>query len=413
MVRISDTVQHDQLWVKASVTGGLWAAVEIILGSFLHNLKFPFAGTILTAIGIIFLISFYQIWPEKGLIWRAGLVCALMKSISPSAVILGPMIGIFTEALLLDLTIRIGGNWLFSYALGGALAMISTLLHKVISLLIYYGFNLIPIYENIYSFALRQLRLPESSPWNLLLIFLVIYIIAGIISSLIGYMIGRKSKQIEVSRPLNIQFNNPGKELFTLPAKQSFSLPLFFIHLLSVLTGMFLLNRMNFFISLGFVVIYSCFTLIYYRTLIHRFRKPFFWIQIFLMVIVAGLFWENLSSNDTAFSITGIWIGLEMCLRAILIFVGFSSISIEIRNPIIKAFLIKKGFRKIYLSVSMAFAALPLMIERISNPFHFLIRPGKSISLIANDARSWLSIFEVEKTQSRINEMDQDESDRL
>lgn len=398
MARISDTAQLDQLWIKASVTGGLWAAVEIILGSFLHNLKFPFAGTILTAIGIIFLVSFYQIWPEKGLIWRAGLVCALMKSISPSAVILGPMIGIFTEALLLDVTIRIGGNWFIPYALGGALAMISTLLHKVISLLIYYGFNLVQIYENIYSFALKQLHLPDSSPWNLLFVFLAIYVVAGIISSLIGFMIGRESKQIEVSRSLNIKINHTGKELFTLPPAQKFSLPLFFAHLFSVLVGMFLLNRINFFLALGFVMLYSSFTLIHYRSLIQRFRKPFFWIQIFLMVIVAGLFWENISNSDKAFSITGIWIGIEMCLRAILIFLGFSSISIEIRNPIIKAFLIKKGFRKIYLAVSMAFAALPLMIERISNPFHFLISPGKSISLIANDAQSWLSVFEEKKT---------------
>ncbi len=407
MNKSSDTTKLDQLWIKASVTGGLWAAVEIILGSFLHNLKVPFSGTVLTAIGIIFLISFYQIWPEKGLIWRAGLVCALMKSISPSAVILGPMIGIFTEAILLDITIRIGGNWLFTYALGGALAMISTLAHKVVSLLIYYGFNLIQIYENFYSFALRQLHLPKSSPWNLLIILMVIYVIGGIISALIGYMIGKRSHQLEVSRPLNIQLKNPGKELFTLPENQHFFLPLFFIHLISVLVGMFLLNRMNFFIALGFVLIYTSFTLIYYKTLIHRFKKPFFWIQIFLMIIVAGLFWENLSSSDKAFSIAGVWIGIEMCLRAILIFLGFSSISIEIRNPIIKAFLIRKGFRKIYLSVSMAFAALPLMIERISNPFHFLVRPGKSIALLAHDARSWLSIFETGKTGNRIHEDDQ------
>lgn len=408
MVKNPDTTRLDRLWIKASVTGGLWAAVEIILGSFLHNLKFPFAGTILTAIGIVFLVSFYQIWPEKGLIWRAGLVCALMKSISPSAVILGPMIGIFTEALLLELTIRIGGSWLLSYALGGALAMVSTLLHKVISLLIYYGFNLVQIYENIYSFALRQLRLPESSPWNLLFILMGIYIIAGVISAFIGTMIGRKSRQIDAPSSLNIKLNKPGKELFTLPPSQSFSLPLFFIHLFSVLAGMFLLNRMHFFIALGFVAIYSSFALIHYKSLIHRFRKPFFWIQIFLMVIVAGLFWENISSGDRAFTIAGIWIGIEMCLRAILIFVGFSSISIEIRNPIIKAFLIRKGFRKIYLSVSMAFAALPLMIERISNPFHFLSRPGKSISLIAKDAHSWLSIFEAEKSDSPPMESNED-----
>ena len=402
MDRTSEITRLDQLWIKASVTGGLWAAVEIILGSFLHNLKFPFAGTILTAIGIIFLISFYQIWPEKGLIWRAGLVCALMKSISPSAVILGPMIGIFTEAFLLDLTIRLGGNWLLSYALGGIIAMISTLLHKVISLLIYYGFNLIQIYENIYFFALKRLHLPSFSPLYLLYFFLIIYIITGITSALIGYMIGRKSRKMSGQEPLPVRFKTPGKELFTISTNQKFSLLLFFFHLISVLMGMFLLNMMNFFISLAFVSVYSLFCLIFYKNLIYRFRKHFFWIQIFLIVILAGLFWENLSGKEEPFSTAGIWVGLEMCIRAILIFVGFSSISIEIRNPIIKAFLFKRGFRKIYLSVSMAFAALPLMIERISNPFQFLVRPGKSISLIAKDANSWLFIFETEETGKRI-----------
>ena len=40
-----------QLWMKAAVVGGLWASIEIIIGSFLHNTRLPFAGSML-AFGI-------------------------------------------------------------------------------------------------------------------------------------------------------------------------------------------------------------------------------------------------------------------------------------------------------------------------------------------------------------------------
>ena len=37
----------DEKWIKASIIGTIWAASEIVLGSFLHNLKVPFSGNIL------------------------------------------------------------------------------------------------------------------------------------------------------------------------------------------------------------------------------------------------------------------------------------------------------------------------------------------------------------------------------
>ncbi len=90
-------------WIKASIAGTIWAASEIVLGSFLHNLRVPFSGNILTAIGIIILISISFIWRERGIFWRAGLICAIMKTMSPSAVIFGPMIAIIAESLILEL----------------------------------------------------------------------------------------------------------------------------------------------------------------------------------------------------------------------------------------------------------------------------------------------------------------------
>jgi hypothetical protein len=66
----------NSIWFKASVAGSIWASVEIILGSFLHNLKIPLSGMVLSFISVYLLIFFLQIGKENGLIWWSGLICA-------------------------------------------------------------------------------------------------------------------------------------------------------------------------------------------------------------------------------------------------------------------------------------------------------------------------------------------------
>jgi len=53
-------------WIKASIIGTIWAAAEIVLGSFLHNLRVPFSGNMLTAIALVILIAVSYRWREKG-----------------------------------------------------------------------------------------------------------------------------------------------------------------------------------------------------------------------------------------------------------------------------------------------------------------------------------------------------------
>ncbi|MBT4360216.1 MAG: hypothetical protein HOB84_10845, partial [Candidatus Marinimicrobia bacterium] len=80
----SDVKVLPDIWLKAAMLGSLWASIEIILGSFLHNLHIPFSGTFLASVGLILMINGYKLWPVKGLFWRTALVTAAMKSISPS-----------------------------------------------------------------------------------------------------------------------------------------------------------------------------------------------------------------------------------------------------------------------------------------------------------------------------------------
>lgn len=138
-----------ETWIKASIAGTIWAASEIVLGSFLHNLRIPFSGNILTAIGLVILISISHIWTEKGIFWRAGLICALMKTMSPSAIIFGPMLGIFAESVLLELSTRLLGHSIAGYVTGAMLAMSWNLFQKIGSFIIYYGSNIIELYTSL------------------------------------------------------------------------------------------------------------------------------------------------------------------------------------------------------------------------------------------------------------------------
>src|SRR5674476_209526 len=176
----------NSIWLKASVVGSFWASIEIILGSFLHNLKIPLSGMILSFISVYLLISFLQIWKENGLVWRAGIICALMKSISPSAIILGPMIGIFTEAMLIEIFIFAFGKNLIGYLIGGAFAVLSTILHKLVGLLILYGFDFIKILSDLYLFAVKQINLEHLSPTFLIILIVFIYIITGMAGAIAG-----------------------------------------------------------------------------------------------------------------------------------------------------------------------------------------------------------------------------------
>ncbi|NLZ95494.1 MAG: hypothetical protein GX921_06695 [Bacteroidales bacterium] len=133
-------------WIKASVLAGLWAGIEIIAGSFLHNLRIPFSGTILTFISIILVIGFFQIWPKYGIIWRAGVITALMKSISPSAVILGPMVAITVEGFIMELAVRVAGRNISGYISAGMLTMVGILVHKVVRLFLLFGWDIFLIY---------------------------------------------------------------------------------------------------------------------------------------------------------------------------------------------------------------------------------------------------------------------------
>ncbi len=366
------------IWLKASVVGSLWASIEIIIGSFLHNLRVPFSGTILSFMTVILIIAFVQHWRENGLIWRAGLICALMKSISPSAIILGPMTGIFMEALLLEFFILVFGRNLLGYITGGAAAVLSALFHKIFTLLILYGLDLVQIARNIYYYAVKQVHLEKLDPWIVVAIIVLIYLVAGSVAAVLGYITGKRKEGVQVDQDYILELEAKGK-LFSLTTKQKYSGWLLLLHLLSIVLCLYLINYYPLVWSLPVIAIYLTFCIVRYKTSLRHLKKPLFWIQFAILTILASIFWSGMSKGNF-WDPEGFMVGITMNIRAAVVLVGFSSLSVELKNPLIKAVLYKRGFANFYQSMRMAFEALPGLIALMPPARQFLRKPLDSLS---------------------------------
>lgn len=385
------------IWLKASVLGSIWASVEIILGSFLHNLKVPLSGMILSFISVYLLISFLQVWKENGLIWRAGLICALLKSVSPSALILGPMIGIMTEALLTELFIFVLGKNLAGYLTGGAFAVMATLFHKLISLLILYGLDFIKILSDLYLFAVKQIKLEHVSPAVLVVLITAIYIITGMSGALAGYLTGRnylkvRSQSFSSDSPVLNPLNKFGGQV----AGQSYSLLYLLINLFAIAAVMLLMNSGYLIAPAAMSVLYIGFCIVKYKNSLKRLRKISFWLSFLIITFAAAFLWNGFA-HGAFFSTDGLIIGLKMNARAILLIIGFASLSVELRNPVIKSVLYHRGFASLYQSVSLAFSALPFFISNLSKQRNNKKKSFRiSFSGILNQAETLLFLFEKE-----------------
>lgn len=374
-------------WIKASVLAGLWAGVEIIAGSFMHNLRIPFSGTFLTLISIILVIGFFQIWPKYGIIWRAGLITALMKSISPSSVILGPMIAIAMEGFIMELAIRIVGRNITGYICAGMLTMIGILIHKVVRLYLLYGWDIFSIYEEMFIFATQKLDFLNSQTMRAVLILFIFYAMLGALAALLGYKLGRRAK-LEQYRDLSFS-STPNNELWNMPAFATIYSTKSLIFLIIIIPLLlFALNNLSLTYSLFIVIPWFAFIFWRYHFALRQLKKWLFWIQL-LAILVLAWFFSKSSGNGLEGRLIALSDGVLMVLRALVVVTGFAALSTELRAPLMQRLFFKSGLRQLYLSVNHAFGILPIVISSFSSPRQFITNPTRSIATSLRHVNSW------------------------
>ncbi|MCX6302773.1 MAG: hypothetical protein NTW82_11370 [Bacteroidia bacterium] len=364
-------------WIKASIIGTIWAASEIVLGSFLHNLRVPFSGNILTAIGIIILISISYTWTEKGLFWRAGLICAIMKTMSPSAIIFGPVIAIFTEGLLIELSVRVLGRTYPGYILGAMAAMSWNLVQKIIKYIIFYGSDIVGVYTDLLKFAQKQLNLETDIVWLPIIILLILYALFGFLAAIIGIRVGRKL----LKQPPAVLAGAENRSSFVPQNKTkkefNYSITWLFADILLIIGSFILLNFTSWIawsISITGIIVIWAFR---YRNALGRISRPKFWIVFVLITLITAFAFSTVQEGKSGL-INGLLTGIQMNFRAAVIIVGFSGIGTELYNPRIRNFFYKTSFKNLPLALELSVESLPDFIASIPD-FKSLIKNPVSV----------------------------------
>jgi nucleoside-triphosphatase THEP1 len=347
-------------WIKASIIGTIWAAAEVVLGSFLHNLRVPFSGNLLTAVALIILISVSYRWREHGLYWRAGIICAVMKTMSPSAIIFGPMLAIIMESLLLETSIRIFGRTFLGFIIGSMLAMSWNLFQKIFNMIIFYGGNLVDIYKNITDYASRQLNLQFDAFWAPLILLLGIYALFGAVTAVAGIITGRKISSLPPEGSL------PEPAIIRASSKRpdtqfGYSVGWLVADILLVAGMLVIVSLLNWIWWVIAVIPLITILALRYKRAMRQLSKPGFWITFVIITMLSALAFTAFQpgKNDLTMAIL---IGIQMNFRAVIIIVGFSALGTELYNPKIRSVFSRTYFRQLPVALELSAASLPTMI---------------------------------------------------
>ncbi|MFN8241388.1 MAG: nucleoside-triphosphatase [Bacteroidales bacterium] len=376
-----------EIWIKASITGTIWAASEIVLGSFLHNLRVPFSGNILTAIGLVILISTSYKWSGRGLFWRAGLICALLKTMSPSAVIFGPMIAIFTESLLLEASVLLLGRTLPGFLLGSMLAMSWNLFQKIINYLIFYGASIIDVYTNLINMARKQLAIESEIVWLPLIILLVMYALFGIVAGVIGMRAGRKLLNEQLTPP-PAQTRTGDKHFKQTSSKEfKYSIPWLILNITLVTCSLLIINLAPWYISSPAVTLVIVAWTLRYKRALRQISKPKFWVFFVIITALTALAFSATGTGENKL-LPGLLTGLQMNFRAAVIIVGFAVLGTELYNPVIRNFFMRSSFRSLHLAMELSAESLPGFISNIPDLKSLVKNPVSVFSKVILESES-------------------------
>jgi nucleoside-triphosphatase THEP1 len=369
--------QISEVWLKAAILGATWAASEIILGSFLHNLRIPFNGNILTAIGFILMIAASYKWKDKGLFWRSGLICALMKTMSPSAVIFGPMIAIFMESVLLEISVRTLGRNAIGFMLGSALAMSWILFQKIANYIIFYGFNIVEIYKQLMGFANKQIKTDFDLVWMPIVVLLLIYILFGMVAVFLGMRIGKSLDHKSQNNNLSInrlEFDFLPKQNQDFP----YSLSWLWIDLIILIGMLFLINMSPIYIWIPATLTVILIWTQRYKRGLRQLSKPSFWIGFVVITMLTAFVITSIQGDEDKW-LKGLIIGLQMNFRAAVVIVGFAVLGTELYNPTIRNYFAKTSFKQLPVALELAFESLPVIINHLPEVKAFFKKPGDVI----------------------------------
>lgn len=340
------------LWQQAVIGGSIWGALEITLGSALHNLMVPMAaGTLLALLGVFTVSAISAIDIQRGFFWRAALICAILKSVSPSAVILPPMVGIMIEGVLMEAGVLILGTNGFGIALGGGLALLSIPLFKAVRLFMLYGQGVADFFMGLISQLFTNNTVVVTK--TLIFTILIVYLALGILAGIIGFILGRKKSNF-ISNPIDLTIFGGKSGKLDLS-----SFILLAIHFITLVTYLIYASVMPIVLAILSGGLYILLIVLYYKRARRMLLKPLFIAPVLVFSFLIPLF-------TTQINLVPLY-GTYIFIRAIFVVVTLAAIGTELAKPAVSQLFNRGLFSPVYYASSMAFNALPIYLNTFKN----------------------------------------------
>jgi len=183
-------------WVYIGLFGGLWGALELTLGSFLHLIFPPLADTfwvgiiMASAASVVALMSRFFA-PHRGSILLVALIASLLKALSLGGVVIGPIGAIMAEALLLEAGLLVSSQpRRGAFTLAGALAVSWNFFHRFAMMRLLYGKGFSEVGKKMIADGSRLLGLEVSLALWLLGLLLLFRLLAGALAGILAWELG-------------------------------------------------------------------------------------------------------------------------------------------------------------------------------------------------------------------------------
>lgn len=185
-----------------AVFGALWGLVEISLGALLKTLNIPLSGVVLSAIGLTIALVGRAFVPRRGSTLFIGVIAMLLKLFSLGGVIVGPMVGIFTEAMVAEIVLSLAGKPRRSaFVLAGALGVAWVLLQPFVTGPLLFGRTVFTVWLDLLDRGNQLLGLDPSAAIWIVIALLAIHLIIGAVVGWLSWDIARLL-QVRLGRPV-------------------------------------------------------------------------------------------------------------------------------------------------------------------------------------------------------------------
>jgi hypothetical protein len=177
--------------VTLAVFGALWGLVEISLGSIFHAIDLPLTGMVLTIIGVMTASIGRLFVPKRGSTLFIGIIAMVLKLFSIGSAVIGPMVGILTEALIAELILdAFGKASLPAFITAGAGAALWTLVQPFVTGVLLFGRNLLVIWMDLLDVGTRLFGIPYQAAFWIVLTLVSVHLIFGGIGGWLGWKLG-------------------------------------------------------------------------------------------------------------------------------------------------------------------------------------------------------------------------------